>query len=125
MIRDKFQVEPSIEYYDAPVVVDNVTFEIIAEDGHPKEAEKANHLQHSPVKIDRLDHLVLTVRDVEATCAFYSRVLGMKLVTFAEDRQALSFGRQKLNLHLADAPISPHAASSQTHDSSLGRVVIS
>ena len=38
MIRDKFQVEPSIEYYDAPVVVDNVTFEIIAEDGHPKEA---------------------------------------------------------------------------------------
>lgn len=62
------------------------------------------------MKIDRLDHLVLTVRDVEATCAFYSRVLGMKPVTFAEGRRALSFGRQKLNLHPADAPISPHAA---------------
>ena len=36
MIRDKFQVEPSIEYYDAPVVVDNVTSEIIADGGHPK-----------------------------------------------------------------------------------------
>ena len=36
MIRDKFQAEPSIEYYDAPVVVDNVTSEIIADKGHPK-----------------------------------------------------------------------------------------
>ena len=35
MIRDKFQVEPSIEYYEAPVVVDNITSEIIA-DGHPQ-----------------------------------------------------------------------------------------
>jgi hypothetical protein len=34
MIRDKFQVDPTIEYYDAPVVVDNVTSEIIA-DGKP------------------------------------------------------------------------------------------
>lgn len=38
MIRDKFQVEPSIEYYEAPVVVDNVTSEIITEGGHPQEA---------------------------------------------------------------------------------------
>ena len=36
MIRDKFQVEPSIEYYDAPVIVDNVTSEIIADAGHAK-----------------------------------------------------------------------------------------
>jgi hypothetical protein len=36
MIRDKFQVDPSIEYYDAPVVVDNLTSEIIADSGHPK-----------------------------------------------------------------------------------------
>ena len=64
----------------------------------------------SPVKIDRLDHLVLTVRDVEATCAFYSLVLHMEPVTFAGGRRALSFGHQKLNLHSAEAPISPHAA---------------
>jgi hypothetical protein len=38
MIRDKFQVEPSIEYYEAPVAVDNMTSEIIAEGRHPKEA---------------------------------------------------------------------------------------
>jgi len=61
------------------------------------------------VKIDRIDHLVLTVRDVEATVAFYARVLNMEPVTFAGGRRALSFGRHKLNLHQADAPISPHA----------------
>ncbi|MBO0696067.1 MAG: YdhR family protein [Verrucomicrobia bacterium] len=38
MIRDKFQVQPSIEYYDAPVVVDNVTSEIIADEGDAKKA---------------------------------------------------------------------------------------
>lgn len=38
MIRDKFQVEPSIEYYDAPVIVDNVTSEIIADGGYPNQA---------------------------------------------------------------------------------------
>ena len=60
--------------------------------------------------IDRLDHLVLTVRDVEATCAFYERVMHMRAITFAGGRRALEFGRQKLNLHPADAPISPHAS---------------
>jgi hypothetical protein len=38
MIRDKFQVDPSIEYFDTPVVVDNVTSEIIADGGHAKKA---------------------------------------------------------------------------------------
>lgn len=60
--------------------------------------------------IDRLDHLVLTVRDVEATCEFYERVMQMRAVTFAGGRRALTFGNQKLNLHPADAPISPHAS---------------
>jgi catechol 2,3-dioxygenase-like lactoylglutathione lyase family enzyme len=60
------------------------------------------------MKIDRIDHLVLTVRNVEATCAFYSRVLCMEAVTF-EGRRALNFGSQKINLHPAQAPISPHA----------------
>jgi catechol 2,3-dioxygenase-like lactoylglutathione lyase family enzyme len=62
------------------------------------------------VKIDRLDHLVLTVRDVEATITFYSRVLGMEPITFGAGRRALGFGGQKLNLHPADAPLAPHAA---------------
>jgi len=63
------------------------------------------------MKIDRLDHVVLTVRDVEATCRFYTRVLGMEPVTFAGGRRALRFGRQKLNLHQAGSEFEPKAAS--------------
>ena len=48
--------------------------------------------------IDRIDHFVLTVKDVEATCDFYARVLGMEPVTFAGGRRGLAFGRQKINL---------------------------
>ena len=59
--------------------------------------------------IDRLDHLVLTVRDVEATCAFYERVLGMETVTFAGGRKALAFGGQKINLHQAGREFEPKA----------------
>lgn len=51
------------------------------------------------MKIDAIDHIVLTVKDVEATCAFYSQVLGMTITTFGDGRKALSFGRQKINLH--------------------------
>jgi catechol 2,3-dioxygenase-like lactoylglutathione lyase family enzyme len=42
--------------------------------------------------LDRLDHLVLTVRDVEATCALHGRALGMEAVTFGPGRLALRFG---------------------------------
>lgn len=59
--------------------------------------------------IDRFDHVVLTVHDVDASCAFYARVLGMEVVTFAGGRRALRFGQQKINLHPADAPVAPHA----------------
>jgi catechol 2,3-dioxygenase-like lactoylglutathione lyase family enzyme len=55
------------------------------------------------LNIARLDHLVLTVADIERTCAFYTRVLGMEVVRFGEGRTALRFGRQKINLHQADA----------------------
>ena len=59
--------------------------------------------------IERLDHLVLTVRNVEETCTFYARVLHMEPVTFGGGRRALRFGDQKINLHSTDAPIAPHA----------------
>lgn len=61
------------------------------------------------VIIDRLDHLVLTVADIDATCAFYGRVLGMERVTFAGGRTALSFGNQKINLHPAGNEYEPKA----------------
>jgi catechol 2,3-dioxygenase-like lactoylglutathione lyase family enzyme len=59
--------------------------------------------------IDRLDHIVLTVADIDATIAFYARVLGMREVTFGAGRRALAFGAQKINLHLAGREFSPHA----------------
>jgi catechol 2,3-dioxygenase-like lactoylglutathione lyase family enzyme len=61
------------------------------------------------MEIDRIDHIVLTVFDLERTCDFYSRVLGMKIVKFGEGRTALSFGRQKLNLHLFGREFEPKA----------------
>jgi len=61
------------------------------------------------MKIDRIDHLVLTVIDIEATCMFYANVLGMEIETFAGGRKALKFGNQKLNLHQKDKEFEPKA----------------
>ncbi|MCF6472884.1 VOC family protein [Nonomuraea sp. MG754425] len=61
------------------------------------------------MRIDRLDHLVLTVADIEATVGFYTRVLGMEAVTFDADRTALTFGRSKINLHPAGHEFEPKA----------------
>ena len=61
------------------------------------------------MQINRLDHFVLTVRDIEATCDFYSRVLGMDVVTFGAGRKALRFGQQKINLHQAGQEFEPKA----------------
>lgn len=61
------------------------------------------------MKIDRLDHLVLTVGDIEATIAFYVDALGMEAVSFGAGRRALAFGQQKINLHPVAAPLRPHA----------------
>jgi catechol 2,3-dioxygenase-like lactoylglutathione lyase family enzyme len=62
------------------------------------------------MQVDRLDHIVLTVADVAATCAFYERVLGMQAVTFGGGRKALSFSNQKINLHQAGREFEPKAA---------------
>lgn len=65
----------------------------------------------SPIACDRIDHFVLTVASIEATCDFYSRVLGMKVVQFESmgtRRVALAFGQQKINLHAADAVPDPN-----------------
>ncbi|XP_036258267.1 glyoxalase domain-containing protein 5 isoform X1 [Molothrus aeneus] len=59
--------------------------------------------------IQRLDHLVLTVKSIEDTVAFYSKVLGMEVVTFKGNRKALCFGQQKFNLHQAGQEFEPKA----------------
>ncbi|SMP60092.1 VOC family protein [Noviherbaspirillum suwonense] len=61
------------------------------------------------MQIARLDHLVLTVADIDATCDFYTRVLGMTVVTFGENRRALTFGAQKINLHRQGREFEPKA----------------
>ena len=61
------------------------------------------------MRIDRLDHLVLTVADIDATTYFYTRVLGMKAVTFGAGRTALAFGQSKINLHQAGHEFEPKA----------------
>lgn len=62
----------------------------------------------SAMLIDRLDYLVLTVSYLEATVAFYARVMGMQAVTFSLGRTALHFGRSKINLPPASATFEPH-----------------
>lgn len=61
------------------------------------------------MKIDRLDHLVLTVKNIETSCAFYSEVLGMEVVTFGQGRKALTYGTQKINLHEHGREFEPKA----------------
>lgn len=61
------------------------------------------------MKLDSLDHLVLTVKDIDATLAFYAGVLGMEVVTFAGGRKALAFGAQKINLHAHGHEFEPKA----------------
>jgi catechol 2,3-dioxygenase-like lactoylglutathione lyase family enzyme len=62
--------------------------------------------------IDHIDHIVLTTRDKPGCIRFYTEILGMKLVTFrtpTEERLALSFGEQKINLHEWGHEYKPHA----------------
>jgi catechol 2,3-dioxygenase-like lactoylglutathione lyase family enzyme len=61
------------------------------------------------MNISRIDHLVLTVQDIQKTCEFYTKVLGMEVVTFGENRKALKFGQQKLNLHQIGHEFEPKA----------------
>ncbi len=57
------------------------------------------------IVLDRLDHLVITARDVEATCRFYETALGMRRKDFGEGRVALHFGHQKINVHPYPSPV--------------------
>lgn len=62
------------------------------------------------MRVLSLDHLVLTVQSIEATCSFYAAVLGMSVITFGDNRKALVFGSQKINLHEHGKEFEPKAA---------------
>ncbi|WP_421709641.1 VOC family protein [Algihabitans sp.] len=61
--------------------------------------------------VESLDHLVLTVEDIERTCDFYETALGLERETFGEGRTALRFGQQKINLHPNPSPIDTKAGN--------------
>ncbi|MCB0033308.1 MAG: VOC family protein [Anaerolineales bacterium] len=62
------------------------------------------------MKLERLDHFVLTVQNLEATVAFYESVLGMRQALFGKGRVALKYGQQKINLHVVGHEFEPKAA---------------
>jgi catechol 2,3-dioxygenase-like lactoylglutathione lyase family enzyme len=61
------------------------------------------------MKVEAIDHIVLTVKDISITLDFYSRILGMEIIAFGEGRKALRFGQQKINLHEHGKEFEPKA----------------
>ena len=61
------------------------------------------------MKIDHIDHLVLTVEDIRASCEFYTSVLGMEEINFGSGRKAVAFGDQKINFHQVGQELEPKA----------------
>ena len=59
--------------------------------------------------ISAIDHLVITVKDIECTCTYYKTILGLEIVSFEGGRKAIKVGNQKINLHEAGKELSPHA----------------
>lgn len=63
------------------------------------------------MKIKNIDHIVLTVADIQATVDFYCTILGMQKEIFGQGRVALKFGNQKINLHQKGQEFEPKANS--------------
>lgn len=61
------------------------------------------------MRITHIDHLVLTVEDINKTTRFYESVLGMEKEMFGESRVALKFGNQKINVHQKGKEFEPKA----------------
>ena len=75
------------------------------------------------MRLQQLDHLVLTVADIDLSVDFYTRVLGMRKIEFGEGRIALSFGEQKINLHRSGHEFKPHAGQVQAGSGDLCFIV--
>jgi catechol 2,3-dioxygenase-like lactoylglutathione lyase family enzyme len=75
------------------------------------------------MKINRIDHLVLTVADIDRTVDFYSRILGMEKIEFAQGRIALACGEQKINLHQLGKEFEPGAEHVQAGSADLCLII--
>lgn len=73
--------------------------------------------------IQSLDHLVLTVKNIEESIHFYSNILGMQHIQFGDNRHALKFGEQKINLHQSDNIFQPAAKSPTSGSADLCFIV--
>ncbi len=71
------------------------------------------------MQVDRIDHLVLTVKNIDTTVNFYVSVMGMKKLVFGEGRVALSFGNQKINLHQLGSEFEPKAKNVKSGSADL------
>ena len=69
------------------------------------------HMKGQIVRVVSLDHLVITVQDIPRAVKFYVEILGMTEVTFGDNRKALSYGQQKINLHKFGEEFEPKAAA--------------
>jgi catechol 2,3-dioxygenase-like lactoylglutathione lyase family enzyme/uncharacterized membrane protein len=63
------------------------------------------------IRISHIDHIVLTVKNIEESVKFYNSVLGMEIITFGEGRKALKFGNHKINLHQAGSEFEPKSVN--------------
>ena len=72
------------------------------------------------MKLEKIDHVVITVKDLNKTIDFYTNILGMKLEKFSSSlknnqiRYAVSFGTQKINIHEEKKPLKPNALNPST-----------
>ncbi|MBV8327682.1 VOC family protein [Chryseobacterium sp.] len=63
------------------------------------------------MQINNIDHIVLTVADIDKTIEFYTKIMGFEVITFGGYRKALAFGNQKINLHQKGKEFEPKAQS--------------
>ncbi len=72
---------------------------------------KEKGVSRGDISVKNVDHIVLTVTNLQRTCKFYSDVLGMEVIEFGNGRRALKFGRQKINLHEYGKELEPKASN--------------
>ena len=75
------------------------------------------------MQIDRIDHIVLTVKDIPSTVEFYTNVMGMEKIVFGQGRIALAFGSQKINLHQQGKEFEPKAQNARSGSADLCFIV--
>ena len=77
--------------------------------GFLRSTARASLCAHKNMNVTNIDHIVLTVKDINRTVQFYKSVLGMTIERFGEGRIALKFGNQKINLHEHGSEFEPKA----------------